>query len=81
MASPGTVEGRTPAGRRRDPADADCQPQGSLPSLSPVFLPGGDAAPDVPLGLVDFQNFLHLQVQRPVELGQALGDILMYGCK
>lgn len=72
MASPGTVEGRTPAGRRRDPADADCQPQGSLPSLSPVFLPGGDAAPDVPLGFVDLQDLFDLQIQCPIELGQPL---------
>lgn len=37
-----------------------------------VFFAGGDAAPDMPLGLVDLQHFLHLQIQRPVELGQAL---------
>ena len=46
-----------------------------------VFFSGGDAAPDVPLGLVDLQHLLHLQVQRPVELRQPLGDVFVYGCK
>ena len=46
--------------------------------LPAVLLPGGDAAPDVPLGLVHLQNGLDLQKQRPVELGQPLGDVLVY---
>ena len=35
-----------------------------------VFFSGGDAAPDVPLGLVHVQHLLDLQVQRPVKKGQ-----------
>ena len=35
-----------------------------------VFPAGGEAAPDVPLGLVHVQHLLDLQVQRPVKKGQ-----------
>ena len=44
-----------------------------------VFFPGGNAAANVALCLVDVQNLLDLQIQRAVELRQSLGDILMYG--
>jgi hypothetical protein len=46
-------------------------------SKSFVFLPRGNASPDVALGLVLLQNLFHLEVERPVEGGQALGQILM----
>ena len=42
-----------------------------------VLFPGGDAAADVSLGLVHLQDFLHLLVQHPIELGQPFGDLLM----
>ena len=45
-----------------------------------VFFAGGNAAPDMALGLVDIQYLFDLQIQRPVELGQALRDVLVYGC-
>lgn len=41
-----------------------------------VLFPGGDAAADVSLGLVHLQDFLHLLVQHPIELGQPFGDVL-----
>jgi len=47
-------------------------------SCAAVFFTGGNAAPDMPLGLVHVQDLLDLYVQRPVKLGQALGDVLMY---
>ena len=43
-----------------------------------VLFPGGDAAADVSLGLVHLQDFLHLLVQHPIELGQPLGDVLVH---
>ena len=42
-------------------------------SSSFVFLPGGDAAPDVALSLVLLQDLFYLEVERPVEGRQALG--------
>ena len=44
-----------------------------------VFSPGGDASPDVALGLVLLQHPLYLEVQGPVEGGQAFAEVLMYG--
>ena len=35
----------------------------------------------VALGLVFVQHLLHLQIQRPVICRQALGQVLMYGCR
>ena len=49
-------------------------------SVAAVFFAGGDAAPNVPLGLVDVQHFLDLQVQRTVEQGEPFGYILMFRC-
>ena len=43
-----------------------------------VLFPGGDAAADVSLGLVHLQDFLHLLVQHPIELGQPFGDVLVH---
>lgn len=45
---------------------------------APVLAPGGNAPAYMPLGFVDVQYFAGLQVQAPVELRQALGDVLMY---
>ena len=47
--------------------------------VSLVFFAGGDAAADVPFCLVLLQNFLRLQIERAVVLGQPLTEILMYG--
>ena len=44
-----------------------------------IFLSGGHAASDMAFGLVLLQNGLHLQRERPVILGQPLGQVLMYG--
>ena len=44
-----------------------------------IFPPGGNAPPDVPLGLVLLQHPLYLEVQGPVEGGQAFTEVLMYG--
>jgi len=41
-------------------------------SAAPVLFSGGNAAPDVALGLVDLQDLLDLEIQCPVELGQPL---------
>ena len=46
--------------------------------VSLVFFAGGDAAADVPFCLVLLQNFLRLQIERAVVLGQPLTEILMY---
>ena len=43
-----------------------------------VFFAGGDAAPDMPLRLVDVQHLLDLKVQGAVEMGQTFRDVLMY---
>ena len=51
----------------------------SRASAALIFFPCGDAAPDVPLGLVHVQHLFHLRIQRPVELGQPLGDVLVDG--
>ena len=48
-------------------------------SSAAILFTGGNAAPDVPLRLVHFQNLLDLEVQRPVEQRQPFGDVLMYG--
>ena len=45
-----------------------------LPAL-PVFLPGGQAAPDVTLRLVLLQHRLHLPVEGGVDAGEALPQI------
>ena len=42
-----------------------------------VFLPGCGTAPDMPLGLVDFQHSAHLKVQPFVILGKPLGKVLV----
>ena len=47
-------------------------------SVSFVFFPGGNASPDVALGLVLLQHRLCLKVKGPVEGGQPLAEILMY---
>ena len=46
--------------------------------FSPVFAPGGHAAPDVALGLVFLQYLLDLVPQRPVIKRQPLGQILVH---
>ena len=43
-----------------------------------VFLPGGHAAPDMPLRLIDFQHFLHLDLEPMVYFLQPLGEILVH---
>lgn len=48
-------------------------------SVSLVFFPGGDAAPDVPLGLVLFQYRLSLKVEGPVKGGQPFAQVLVDG--
>lgn len=60
-----TMPGRRPYGARA-----------KLCSL--VFPAGGDAAPDVAFGLVLVQHGLDLGVQRPVQPGQAVLEVLMY---
>ena len=49
----------------------------SLFFFSAVLPAGGDAAADVPLGLVLLQDLLDLEVEAPVVDGQALLDVLM----
>ena len=51
----------------------------ALPGRTQAILPfpGGQAAPDVPLGFVGVQDDLHLFVQGLVVLGQALGEVLV----
>ena len=44
-----------------------------------VFTARGHAAADVALGLVHFQNGLHLLIQRKIAVRQALGQILVHG--
>ena len=53
-------------------------PQPMMFSFPFVLFPGGQAAPDVSLGLVDLQHHLHLLIQGPVEGGQPLGQVLVY---
>ena len=43
-----------------------------------IFFAGGDAAPDVPLGLVFLQYGFDLLVKGVVEGGQTLAQVLMY---
>ncbi len=44
-----------------------------------VLPPGGQTAPDVPLGLVFLQHGAHLTGQGRVDAGQTLPEVLMYG--
>ena len=44
-----------------------------------VFPSCGDAPANMPFRLVDLQNLLYLQVQRPVYGIQTFGEIFMYG--
>ena len=46
--------------------------------FSLVFSPGGHAAPDVPLLLVDIQNLPDLKIQCIIVLLQPLGQVLMH---
>jgi hypothetical protein len=50
---------------------------GAASRTAPVLLLRGDAAADVPLGLVLLQDLLDLEVEAPVVDGQALLDVLM----
>lgn len=45
-----------------------------------IFALGGQAAPQVPLRLVVFQNFLNLPCHHFVQQRQTLCDVFMYGC-
>ena len=49
-----------------------------LGSVPFVFFPGGDAAPDVALGLVHLQHLLYLKIQGLVKGREPLGQVLMY---
>ncbi len=52
----------------------------SFPGLYALILaPGGKAAADVPLGLVEIQQHAHLPVQSRIHMRQALGQVLVYG--
>ena len=44
-----------------------------------IFPLGGHAAADMPFLFILFQHRFDLLIQAAVDLGQALGDILMYG--
>ena len=56
-------------------------PRKALPfsSVPFVFFPGGDPAADMALGLVFVEYLLDLPVQPPVDNGQTLTQIFMYG--
>lgn len=54
---------------------------GGAASEMAVLPLGGNAAPDVALGLVELQNLPGLEVEPPVIERQPLGDILVYGCR
>ena len=58
-----------------------CQPLlAGIPVINTlVLLPGGQAAPDMSLGLVGFQNLPHLRKQGGIILGQALDDVFVNG--
>lgn len=47
-------------------------------SFSPVFSPGGNAAPNVPFSFILIQHRFYLQIQRFIQPGQTLRQILMY---
>lgn len=55
-----------------DSSDTSSLNQFMRVSAAPVLFSGGDAAPNVALGLVDLQDLLDLEIQCPVELGQPL---------
>ena len=64
-----------------DSSDTSSLNQFMRVSAAPVLFSGGDAAPDVALGLVELQNLPGLEVEPPVIERQPLGDILVYGCR
>jgi len=44
-----------------------------------IFAPGGKAAADMPLGLVEIQQLTHLPIQARIHMRQTFCQILMYG--
>ena len=43
-----------------------------------IFFPGGQSAPDMPLGFVDIQHFSRLPGQGGIDLQETLCDVFMY---